>query len=201
MNKANPGFPLIVAVAWLLAVGVGCVSTSKYELEVAHVATLEAEKVTLKIRSGSLFADLEAIRTELADLKTLQAKLTGKHEFTKSKLVDSETRIDAVKRRLHELLSEFSSYKLFRDRESEDLKTQWSSVQDNLLTLDARIKEVNVIFGEITAKMEILAASKNEQILAGEMAMEAERERVDQDGLSIQPPQSLGGKSTSTGVQ
>ncbi len=201
MNKANPGFPLIVAVAWLLAVGVGCVSTSKYELEVAHVATLEAEKVTLEIKSGSLVAGLEAIRTELADLKTLQAKLTGKHEFTKSKLADSETRVDAVKRRLHELLSEFSSYKLLRDRESEDLKTQWGSVQDNLVTLDARIKEVNVIFGEITAKMEFLAASKNEQILAGEMAMEAERERVDQDGLSIQPPQSLEGKSTSTGVQ
>lgn len=201
MNKANPGFPLIVAVAWLLAVGVGCVSTSKYELEVAHVATLEAEKVTLEVRSGSMVADLEAIRTELADLKTLQAKLTGKHEFTKSKLADSETRVDAVKRRLHELLSEFSSYKLLRDRESEDLKTQWGSVQDNLVTLDARIKEVNVIFGEITAKMEFLAASKNEQILAGEMAMEAERERVDQDGSSIQPPQSLEGKSTSTGVQ
>ncbi len=201
MNKANPGFPLAVAVAWLLAVGVGCVSTSKYELEVAHVATLEAENVVLEFRSGSLVADLEAIRTELADLKSSQAKLTGKDEFTKSKLADSETRIDAVKRRLHELLSEFSSYKLFRDQESEDLKTQWGSVQDNLVTLDARIKEVNVIFGEITAKMEILAASKNEQILAGEMAMQAERERVDQDGLSIQPPQSLEGKSTSTGLQ
>jgi predicted nucleic acid-binding Zn-ribbon protein len=187
MEKSIPGIPLAVTVLLLLTISVGCVTTSKYELEVARVAALE-------IKTESLIAELEKARSELTELNTSQAKLSGKHEFTKSKLADTESRVGIVRGRLQELLGKFSSYKLVRDQENEDLKIQWGSVQDDLVVLEARMKEVNTIFGEITAKMEALAASKSEQILAGEMALEAERQRVEVEGSGGQIPQSLGGR-------